>query len=63
MDYPVLIKQLRKKLLVSQTELAEMLGISFASVNRYENGKSNPTIRVQRKLRDLFKKAGMKVEE
>ena len=41
---------------LSQTEFAKVLGVSFGSVNRYENGKSNPTIRVQRKLSKLLSK-------
>lgn len=34
MDYRKAIKELREKLLVSQNELAKMLGVSFAMVNR-----------------------------
>lgn len=36
MNYPVTIKALREKPLVTQTELAEMLGCTFASVSRWE---------------------------
>ena len=36
MDYSKLIKELRGKLILSQTELAELLGVSFASVNRWK---------------------------
>lgn len=46
-------------MLISQTELAEMLGVSFASVNRWENGKHEPTIKAKRKLRVLFRKNGI----
>ena len=46
-------------MLISQTELAEMLGVSFASVNRWENGKHEPTIKAKRKLRELFRKNGI----
>lgn len=37
MDYKYLVKQLRNKLIITQTELAELLGVSFASINRWEN--------------------------
>ena len=47
------MKDLRNKLLLSQTEMASLLGISFASVNRYENGKHDPTIKVKRRIKDL----------
>ena len=56
---PQRIKELRLKMLQTQEEFAKTLGVSFASVNRYENGKSIPTIRVKRKLLVLFKKNGM----
>lgn len=54
MDWAECIKELRKKLLITQTELAKLLGVSFASVNRYENGIYEPTMRVKRKLKKLF---------
>lgn len=53
------IKKIRLNLMLTQTEFAEKLGISFASVNRYENGKSVPTLKVQRKLCELIKKGGL----
>jgi len=59
MNYQEKIKALREVLLISQTELAEMLGVSFASVNRWENGKHEPTIKAKRKLRELFRKNGI----
>lgn len=53
---PENIKALRLKLVLTQTEFAQMLGVSFATVNRYENGKSIPTIKIQRVLLQLMKK-------
>ncbi len=55
-DYKILVKKLREKMLVTQEELAEILGVSFASVNRYENGKTVPTMKVKRKIVELCKK-------
>ena len=57
------IKKLRRKLLITQAELAEKLGISFASVNRYENGVYEPTMRVKRELKKLFDENGIKLED
>ena len=51
MTYAEGIKLLRKKMLISQKELAEKLGVSFVSVNRWENNKYEPTIKVKRKLK------------
>lgn len=42
-DYSERIRNLRSKSGLTQTDLAERLGVSFASVNRWENGKSKPT--------------------
>jgi type I restriction enzyme M protein len=41
-DTATLIRALRSKLKYSQEELAQRLNVSFATVNRWENGKSQP---------------------
>ena len=43
LDYPKIIIDLRVKMNVSQEKLADILGVSFQSVNRWENSKSIPT--------------------
>src|SRR5687768_6019332 len=43
MDQPARIKALRERLGLTQAALAERLGVSFVSVNRWENGQSRPT--------------------
>lgn len=63
MDYPALIKRIRETLLISQTELAQMLGVSFATVNRWENGHHEPTIKQKRVIRDFCKKKKIRWEE
>ena len=55
-DYKYLSKELRKALIITQSELAEMLGVSFASVNRWENGRYEPTTKAKRKLVELCRK-------
>src|SRR5438128_404508 len=42
-DFPGRIKRLRDKLGLTQRRLAELMGVSFASVNRWENGQSRPS--------------------
>lgn len=42
-DYPEQIKSLRARLGLTQVSLAERLGVSFPTVNRWENGKSRPS--------------------
>lgn len=37
------VKTIRKQLALSQEDLAHALGVSFATVNRWENGKTAPS--------------------
>ena len=60
-NYQDLIKKLRNKLIISQEELAKLLEISFASVNRYENGHNEPTIKVKRRIIELCKENEIEV--
>ena len=55
MTYAQKIKKLREVLLITQQELADLLGVSIVTVNRWENGKYEPTMKVKRKLSELFK--------
>lgn len=54
-NYALAIKELREKMTLSQTEFAQVLGVSFASVNRWETGKHEPTIKVKRKIKALMR--------
>jgi len=56
MNWAESIKQLREKMLLTQTELASKLDVSFVSVNRWENGEHEPTMKVKRELMKLMKK-------
>lgn len=62
LDYSSLIRKLRAKLNVSQEELARVLGVSFSSVNRWENERHEPTIIAQEKLKDLCKENNIDLE-
>ncbi|MCI2110725.1 MAG: helix-turn-helix domain-containing protein [Bacilli bacterium] len=53
MDYGAKLKELRMKLLITQTETADMLGVSFATVNRWENGHNEPTMKQKRAIRKI----------
>ncbi len=53
MDYITKIISLRKKLAVSQEDLAHELGVSFATVSRWETGKSKPS-KLAEKAIDLY---------
>jgi putative transcriptional regulator len=59
MNYAELLKALREKLLLTQTELAKKLGVSYVSINRWENGKNIPSIKAKRKIVSLCRKYGI----
>ncbi len=42
-DLPVLLKEVRRQLELSQEGLARKLGVSFATVNRWENAQVKPS--------------------
>ena len=62
MTYAEAIKKLRSKMLLTQMEFAEYLGVSFASINRWETGRFEPTMKIKRKLAPLFKEHGIEVK-
>jgi hypothetical protein len=63
MTYSEAIKKLRNKMLLTQTEFAEFLGVKFGTVNRWEAGEYEPTMKTKRKLAPLFEKYDIEVEE
>ena len=62
-DYSKLLKLIRKELIISQTDLANLLGVSFASVNRWENKKTEPTLSAKRAIKTLCNKYNIHMEE
>ncbi len=52
-NYPALAKEVRKQLALSQEDLARELGVSYTTVNRWENGQSHPS-RMAKILFDAF---------
>ena len=56
-----LIKHIRDYLGLSQADFAEKLGVNFATVNRWENGRAIPTKLAQAKLYDYCKEQGVPV--
>lgn len=56
-NYTELLKQYREQMFLSQRDLADELGVSYVTVNRWETGKFDPTIKMKKKLYGLFKKA------
>ncbi|HYU08688.1 MAG TPA: N-6 DNA methylase [Gemmatimonadales bacterium] len=57
-DFATQISDLRSKLQLSQEELATRLGVSFATVNRWESGKSKPQRAQREAVERLLGEAG-----
>lgn len=57
-DYSKRIKSIRLTLGFSQEELAHKLGVSFTSVNRWENGQTKPSKLAKKQIDLLCKKTG-----
>lgn len=60
-NYAEKIREYRERKLLTQTDLAKILGVGMVSVSRWESGKHEPTMAVKRKLRELFIEAGMQI--
>lgn len=62
MNWPKIIKAIRAKMYITQTELAEKIDVSFASVNRWEQGHHEPTMKAKRKLAQICREIGIDME-
>lgn len=60
-DYQKIVKSLRNKLILSQQDFAKLLGVSFASINRWEQGHHEPTISAKRKIISLCQENDVKL--
>ena len=63
MDYSKLIKFIREKLFLSQTDLAILLDVSYSTVSRWEAGYFKPTIKAKKKISELCKKENINLED
>ena len=41
-DFSAIVKNVRRQLGISQEALAQELGVSYATIHRWENGKTTP---------------------
>ncbi len=48
------LKALRESIGISQTKMAEAIGSTQSSINRYENGQSSPSVELLRRYADYF---------
>lgn len=59
MDLAKKIKEIRLHNFLSQEEFAKILGVSYATVNRWETGRTMPNIRAIKKIDEYCKKEQM----
>jgi putative transcriptional regulator len=52
-DFGARVKELRERLHLTQEAMAETLGVSFATVNRWENGWTKPSRLAVRQIEQL----------
>ena len=50
---PALIKELRHRLDLTQEQFAQKVGVTYSTVNHWENGKRTPQPYLVRRLLDL----------
>ena len=62
-DYAKALLELRSVLNVSQAEMADILSVSYPSVNRWENGRAVPIKIVRIRIEKLCKENNIVIEE
>lgn len=63
MTFAEKVKFVRATLLISQTQLAKMIGVSFPTINRWETGKLEPTFLNEKKFEKFCKENKIYFEE
>lgn len=63
MEFFEKVKHVRQKLYLSQDALAKQIGVSFVTINRWENGKVKPNLVLEAKFNDFCDKNGIEFEE
>lgn len=62
MNFPEIVKIVREKSDMSQEDLARALNVSFATINRWENGKTHPNKLTLAVFFDFCKQQGLDME-
>ena len=62
-DFPAILRATRAALNLTQEQLAERLGVSFATVNRWEGGGTKPQRAAQEAILALAREAGVEEAE
>ncbi len=60
-DIPKIVKKLRTELGLTQEQFAAKVGVTFSTVNRWENNKGEPSPLAMKQIIDLRKKVTKKL--
>lgn len=63
MNFAEKVKYVRTTLKLSQEDLAHELGVSFATINRWENGSYNPSRLAKKAFEDFCEKRTINISE
>ena len=59
-DLPLLIRELRERTGLTQEKFAAKLGVTFPTINRWENGRARPSPLALKQIEDLLLDLGEK---
>ena len=57
-----IIKDVRKRCLLSQSDFADAIGVSFSTVNRWENGRAIPNYKALTRIEEYCNQNGIEFE-
>jgi putative transcriptional regulator len=57
-DMPRLIRELRERTGLTQEKFAAKLGVTFPTINRWENGRAKPSPLAMQKIEELLRSMG-----
>ena len=55
-DISKIVKELRTEMRLTQEQFAAKIGVTFSTVNRWENGKGKPSPLAMKQIEELYQK-------
>ena len=63
LDFPRLVLNLRERTGLTQEKFAAKLGVTFPTINRWENGKAKPSPLALKQIEELLRTMGEQGED
>ena len=57
-DIPLLVREIRDRTGLTQEKFAAKLGVTFPTVNRWENGRAKPSPLAMQRIEELLRSMG-----